>query len=127
MWSRIQVGIADDDEFIREMLRRLVGRAQDMQVVATVEDGAEAVALADTGAIQVLILDLEMPKMGGLEALRRIRTVAPGVRVIIHSSHSADKAAAAMLDAGASAYLQKPCSFDLLVQSVRDASRARVS
>jgi DNA-binding NarL/FixJ family response regulator len=126
MTSCIKVGIADDDEFIRAMLRRLVGRAQDMQVVAAVEDGAEAVALADTGAINVLILDLEMPKMGGLEALRRIRRIAPDVRVIIHSSRPADRAATAMLDAGASAYLQKPCPFELLVQSVRDASRAVV-
>lgn len=115
----IRVGIADDDEIIRATLGLFLSRAQDVELVAAVNDGAEAVALAGSGAIQVLILDLDMPNVSGLEALTKIRTIAPEVRVIIHSGHPPDKAAAAMLDAGASAYLQKPCSFELLVQAVR--------
>lgn len=59
----------------------------------------------------------------GLEALKRTRLVAPDVRVIMYSSHSAEKKATLMLDAGARAYLQKPCSLEVLVQAVQAWTR----
>jgi CheY-like chemotaxis protein len=98
MGSRIQVAIADDNEFIRAMLRRLVARAQDMQILPTVEDDAGRYA-SGHGRDRCADLALDIPNMGGLEALRRICTVAPDVRVIIHSNHFPDKAAAAIVDA----------------------------
>jgi DNA-binding NarL/FixJ family response regulator len=121
MSARIKVGIADDDEMVCLTLRRLLGRSADIQVVATVDDGGAAVFLAQTGAIDVLIMDWEMPTMNGPEALEQIRLLAPAVKVIIHSNRPASKHAEAMLEAGASAYLEKPCTFELLVQAVRNA------
>jgi len=88
-----------------------------------VDDGEPAVALAQSGAIDVLLLDLEMPTMNGVEALHRIRLLAPTVNVIVHSSRPAENNAAAMREAGAAAYLQKPCSFELMLQAIRDAFR----
>jgi CheY-like chemotaxis protein len=64
--SCVQVGIADADEFMRAA--PFARRADDMHVVAAVEDGVEAVALADSGAIDVVLLELDMPNMGGLAA-----------------------------------------------------------
>lgn len=125
MPHRIRVGITDDDDAVRLTLNRALSRAADVELVAAVGDGEPAVSLAQSGSIDVLILDLEMPNVSGLEALARIRQVAPAVAVIIHSSRPASKAAAAMLEAGASAYVEKPCSFELLVQAVRDAAAQR--
>lgn len=117
----IRVGIADDDPVVRATLHHALGKSTDVQVVGVVEDGAAAVLLAQTGEVDVLVLDLDMPKMSGREALRWIRALAPSVRVLIHSSAPASAAAPEMLDAGATAYLQKPCERDRLLQAVREA------
>src|SRR4051794_22691444 len=123
MQGPIRVGIADDDSFIRTALTRLINTEADLRVVRAVEDGAPAVALAQSGAIDILILDLEMPTMNGVEALQHIRQLAPAVNVIVHSSRPAEDIAAAIRDAGAAAYLQKPCCFELMLQAIRDAFR----
>lgn len=119
MQSRIRVGIADDDQMIRAALSRTVGGSAYLDLVATVEDGKAAVQLAQGGSIDVLILDVEMPEMTGRDALRHIRTLAPSVRVIMHSSLPAGSHAPAFLAAGAKAYLEKPCEASCMVQAIR--------
>ena len=123
MQGPVRVGIADDNPFIRILLTRLINSEAAFQVVGAVDDGAPAVALARSGAIDVLLLDLEMPTMNGVEALQHIRQLAPAVNVIVHSSRPAEDIAAAIRDAGAAAYLQKPCCFELMLQAIRDAFR----
>src|SRR3954470_3599578 len=99
MQGPIRVGIADDDSFIRTSLIRLINTEADCRVVGAVDDGEPAVALAQSGAIDVLLLDLEMPRMNGVEARHRIRLLAPTVNVIVHSSRPAENIAAAMREA----------------------------
>lgn len=124
MDSRIRVGIADDDDFMCTMLGHLFRRAEDAHLVATARNGLEAVALAGTGTVQVLILDLDMPIMNGFEALKRIRVIAPDVRVVIYSGQPARRAAE-MLDAGAAAYVEKPSGFDVLLETVREVASSK--
>lgn len=114
----IRVGIADDDETVRLVLTSVLSQRKEIQLAATVEDGAAAVQLARSGAVDVLVMDLEMPNMTGDEALRLIRESAPDVRVIMHSSKPAASASAEMLRQGAAAYLQKPCDHRELVRVI---------
>src|SRR4051812_43866002 len=123
MQGPIRVGIADDNRFIRTSLTRLINTEVDFRVVGAVGDGEPAVALAQSGDIDILLLDLDMPEMSGVEALQRVRQMAPAVNVIVHSSRPAEDIAPAMREAGAAAYLQKPCSFELMLQVIRDAFR----
>ena len=120
----IRVGIADDDEVIRHVLKHGLGKSDDIHVVAAVEDGKAAVALAQTGQIDVLVLDVKMPVMNGSEALRLIRVLAPDVRVLMHSSEPASMCAAEMLHAGAAAYLQKPCDLRRMIAFIREAAKS---
>jgi DNA-binding NarL/FixJ family response regulator len=118
----IRVAIADDDEVIRKVISHFFGQCPDVIVVAAVEDGRAAVQLASEGRIDVLILDLDMPGMGGAEAFGHIRALAPDVRVIIHSGRPACANASAFLQAGATAYLQKPCDFQYLLDAMKEAA-----
>lgn len=110
MPRRIRVGIADDDPVVRFTLAHALNRYEDLCVVAAVEDGAEGVRLAQGGALDVLVLDLNMPVMDGWEALRQIRLSAPSVRVVMHSSEPAATHAEDLKTAGASAYVTCPPS-----------------
>jgi DNA-binding NarL/FixJ family response regulator len=123
----IRVGIADDDEFVRIFLSRSLSRLPGLHVVAAVEDGEAAVRLTQTGHIDVLVLDLEMPIMPGTEALRRIRASAPQVGVVVHSSLPAETRGAEMLRAGAESYLEKPCTPERMLQAIRKAHERRRS
>jgi DNA-binding NarL/FixJ family response regulator len=106
----IRVGIADDDEFVRVLLTGALGKSAQVQVVAAVENGEEAVELASSGQIDVLLLDVEMPRMSGAKALPIIRSIAPAVKVVMHSSHCSGKNSPSFLAAGAAACVAKPSS-----------------
>lgn len=124
MERSIRVGVADDDELLRIIISRFLGSVSDLIVVAVVGDGEAAVQLAASGAIDVLILDVEMPGMDGRDALRNIRRLTPDVRVVMYSSLPASKHAATFLQAGAAAYLQKACDLYEIVEVIRKTSPA---
>lgn len=98
----IRVGIADDDEVVRQVLIRVFDKAADLCVVAAVENGKQAVQLAASGQIDVLVLDVEMPVMTGAQALPIIRCVAPDVSVVMHSSRCSQEMSGEYLAAGPS-------------------------
>ena len=120
----VRVGIADDDEVIRLILSIAMNSSPDVELVKSVEDGEAAVELARTGTIDVLVLDMEMPKMNGLEALGRIRVLAPWVRVILHSSLAGTLIGAEAIRAGAAAFIEKPCHPDEVIRAVCEAAAA---
>ncbi|MBI5623766.1 MAG: response regulator [Elusimicrobia bacterium] len=106
----LRVLVADDDLAVRERLRRaLVSKGHD---VVAVEDGEEAVALAKDGRFHLAILDLIMPKKGGIEALESIKDIDPSIEVIIVTGYASQASATEAIQRGAYAYLIKP--FDML-------------
>ncbi len=114
-----RVLIADDHGIVREGLRTLIERESDMEVVAEAEDGAEAVRVALEVAPNVVIMDIAMPELNGMEATRRIVAEAPGVKVLALSMHSDKRFVAEILKAGASGYLLKDCAFEELARAIR--------
>jgi len=115
----IRVLIADDHAVVRQGLRTFLDLQADIDVVGEAADGEEAVAAAAEHAPDVILLDLVMPRLDGIGALRRLRDVAPGVRVIVLTSFGEDERLFTALRAGASGYLLKDVEPAELVRSIR--------
>jgi DNA-binding NarL/FixJ family response regulator len=120
----IRLVIAEDHPVVREGLERLLAGEEDIEIVGTASDGAEAVALVETVECDVVLMDLSMPVLDGIEATRQIlATHAEDVRVVVLTSLSAREEIMAALDAGASGYLLKDAEPQELLAGVRAAAR----
>lgn len=115
----IKILIADDHKIIREGLRALIERQPGMEVIGEVGNGRKAVQLVRELLPDVIIMDIAMPDLNGIEATRQIVTKTPSVRVIALSMHSDKRFVVEMLKAGASGYLLKDCAFEELVYAIR--------
>ena len=118
--ARIRLLLADDHEALRQGLASLLALEPDFDVAGQASDGREAVQLAASLHPDVVIMDVTMPVMDGVEATRRITRDLPGVRVIGLSLHETLDMARAMKEAGATAYLSKGGSADLLIAAIRN-------
>ena len=115
----IRILIADDHRIIREGLRSLLGAEPDLEVVGQAKNGREAIRLARDLSPEVVLLDVSMPDMNGMEATTQILEDLPHVKVIALSMHKDEHFVAGMLLAGASGYLLKDCSVEELAGAVR--------
>jgi two-component system, NarL family, response regulator NreC len=115
----IRIILADDHKIVRDGLRSLLEQQPDMEVIAEAENGQRAVELVKELAPDVVIMDIAMPEMNGIEATRRITHQDSGVKVIALSMYSDKRFTAEMLKAGAVSYLQKDCAFEQLARTVR--------
>lgn len=111
--------LADDHKITREGLRSLLDKQPDMEVVAEAEEGRTAVRLACKLLPNVVIMDVTMPDLNGVEATRRIVSESPDVKVIALSMHSDSLFVTEMLQSGASGYLLKDCAFEELARAIR--------
>jgi DNA-binding NarL/FixJ family response regulator len=118
----VRVLLVDDHAIIREGLRSLLEKQPDLEVVADADDGRRAIELVRELCPDVVVMDITMPRLGGIEATRQITGEFPAVRVIALSIHSRRRFVADMLRAGASGYILKECLFDELVQAIRAVS-----
>jgi DNA-binding NarL/FixJ family response regulator len=111
--------LADDHRLMREGLKTLIAGEPDLEVVGEAEDGRSAVSLALELLPDLVIMDVAMPGLNGIEATRQILKQAPAVRVIALSMHSDRRFVGEMLKVGASGYLLKDGAFDELVRAIR--------
>ena len=122
--SRIRVLIVDDNELMREGLRKVLGDQQDLRVIGEASNGEAAVTLARRLKPDVVLMDVNMPGMDGIEATRRIRRQVRGAAVIGFSVHEDKHTAEAIRKAGACAYVTKQESPDRLYDVIRHHSSA---
>jgi two-component system response regulator NreC len=118
----IRVLLADDHKIFRDGLRTLIEKEAGMEVVAEAENGRKAVKLAEKLSPNVIIMDVSMPDLNGIEATRKIIAGTSNVKVIALSMHSDRRFVLGMLEAGASAYLLKDCAFAELVNAIRQVA-----
>jgi DNA-binding NarL/FixJ family response regulator len=106
----VRVLLADDQRLVRESLGTLLGLLDGVELVASAADGEEALALAARHRPQVVLMDLRMPRLDGIEATRRLRERHPHVRVIALTTYADDESVLGALRAGARGYLTKDAS-----------------
>ncbi|WP_449064947.1 response regulator [Planomonospora algeriensis] len=107
MTGGVRVVVADDQTVVREGLVLLLGLLPEVQVVGVAADGEEAVGVAGEIRPDVVLMDLRMPRMDGVEATRRIRAAYPEVQVLVLTTYSDDESVLAAIRAGARGYLTK--------------------
>lgn len=115
----IKVLMADDHRIMREALRSIIEKESDMKVVGEAADGRAAVRLSREVSPDVVIMDITMPELNGVEATKQILSEAPDVKVLALSMHSDEHFVSGMLKAGGSGYLLKDCAAEELVQAIR--------
>jgi len=119
----IRVLIVDDHPVVRDGLRGVLEAERDIEVVAEAGNGAEALARAAATPVDVVLMDLRMPRMGGVEAIRALRDVDPAARVLVLTTFDTDRDVLPAVEAGATGYLLKDTPRDELVRAVRAAHR----
>lgn len=122
MSQNIRIMLVDDHAVVRSGLRRLLEQNQDLEVVAEAESGELAYQKFSETMADVVVMDISMPGMGGLEAFRRIITRYPAVKIVIFSMHENAAFAMQAMSAGASCYVAKAGNAEDLVRAVRKAA-----
>lgn len=115
----IKVMLVDDHRLVRTGLRRVLAEAADMDVIAEASSGEEALELMRGKTPDVVLMDINMPGIGGLEATRRIVQKYPGVKVIVVTMHLEEPYPSRMLGAGASGYVSKDSAADEVIAAIR--------
>ncbi len=123
MAAKIKVLIADDHTVVREGLRQIMGKENDIEVVGEAADGLEALEMARMMRPDVVVLDVAMPGVSGLEVITLIREIVPECRVVVLSMHSKESMIHHMLDSGALGYVLKASPASDVIEAVRSAYR----
>jgi DNA-binding NarL/FixJ family response regulator len=121
--ARIRVLIADDHFVVRDGLSAMLESSDEFEVVGQAEDGQEAIQLTEELQPDVVLLDIQMPKLDGIEATYRIRRKFPKIQVVILSTFDQDEYVYQSLQAGAKGYVLKDSGLDELLAVVRAAAR----
>ncbi|MFE3450087.1 response regulator [Nonomuraea sp. NPDC059194] len=118
----IRVVVADDQALVRAGVRMLLQAAGDMEVVGEADDGAEAVRLAEHHRPDVVLMDLRMPRVDGLEAIKRILAAQPAAKIVVLTTFADDANVYAALRVGALGFLVKDDEPERMVEAVRRAA-----
>ncbi len=115
--------IVEDHDVVRTGLRNILAEAGGLEIVAEASTGEDAIALARKHTPDVILMDVELPGLSGLETTERILKAQPDIRVVVLTAHSEPPLPARLLDIGASGYLTKACNSRELINAVKAVAR----
>jgi DNA-binding NarL/FixJ family response regulator len=121
--KKLRILLVDDQSLFREALRTLLSLQADFEIVGEAENGQRAVAMAKAEKPDVVLMDLRMPVMGGVEATRLVLQAVPTTRVVVLTTFDEDEEIFQAIQAGAQGYLLKACSAEKLNESIRAAAK----
>jgi len=121
----IKIILADDHNVLREGLKSLLNQQEDFEVIGEADNGQEAVRLAKKLEPDIVVLDIGMPHMNGIQATEHIVAEVPDAKVLALSMHSDHQFVVKMLQAGASGYMLKDCAYEELISAVRDITAGK--
>jgi DNA-binding NarL/FixJ family response regulator len=122
---KIRVALAEDHDVVREGLRTLLNLEDDIEVVAEARTGVEAVRVSKTVRPDLLVMDIALPRLNGIEATRAILKAVPSAKILILTAHSDDGYIEKALSVGVSGFLAKQCSPRLLTRAIREISKGK--
>jgi len=120
---KISVLLVDDHNVVRQGLRALLSAEEDMEVVGEAENGRQAVTQAKKAMPDVVVMDIAMPLLNGLEATRQILKMLPSTKVLVLTSYGDDECVSQLMDAGACGYLIKQTAANDLLRAIREVQR----
>lgn len=123
--NAIRVLIVDDHALVRSGIRRLLQDVEDIEIAGEAENGEDAIKLVRENMPDVILLDVKMPGIGGLEAIRRILRITPTVKIIAVTAFNDDPYPSRILQAGAAGYLTKECGFEEMIHAIRKVNRGQ--
>jgi len=115
----IKIMLVEDHVLVREGTKEMLDREDDMEVVAEAGDGEQAVRLAAELDLDIVIMDIALPKLNGIEATKQIKEISPHTAILVLTAYDDDEYVFALLEAGAAGYLLKDVSTDELVEAIR--------
>jgi two-component system, NarL family, response regulator LiaR len=123
----IRILVADDESVVRDGVVAILSFQSDMKVVGEAEDGEQAVELAQRTKPDVILLDMRMPKLNGLEAIPKLKEVSPNSRIMVLTSFAESDMVYQTIKAGALGYLLKDARRDQLLQAIHDVANGQAS
>jgi NarL family two-component system response regulator LiaR len=117
--DKIRILLAEDHKVVREGTRRLLESQNDFEVVGEASDGIEAVELTKKYKPEIIIMDVSMPRLNGIEATKQIKALYPNIAVLVLTGYDDDEYVFALLEAGAAGYLLKESSGEELIDAIR--------
>lgn len=124
--KKIKILIADDQTLMREGLKTILDLEDDMEVIATAEDGLEAIEKAKEYNPDIILMDIQMPNLNGLESLKRIKEMNKNTRILILTTFTEEDYIVEGLSNGADGFLLKDMNYDKLISSIRDAAAGQL-
>ena len=123
--KEIRVLVVDDQTVVREGLVSILSFQSDIKIVGQAENGQDAVAIAKQDQPDVILLDLVMPKVDGLDSIAMLREVAPGAKILILTGYADAERVYHAIKAGAIGYMLKDSTWEQLMQAIRDVSKGQ--
>src|SRR5512143_3452875 len=121
--KKIAVLLVDDHTVVRQGLRALLASEEDIEVMGEAENGRQAVMLARKTPPDVVVMDVAMPLLNGLEATRQILKIVPSAKVLVLTSYGDDDCVRQLIEAGATGYLMKHTAANDLIHAIREVYR----